>query len=344
MPVHIIIKDMRSDITSKESTLQLVYDVLRLTPFDKAFLVTVDVPEIYMQEFWATVTLHHHSIRFKMDNKKRIVNLEYFRVMLHRCPRLPGQTFDELSFEEEILAFLRFLGHGGEIRKLTDATIVFGYLISNSLGNVPQEELQPRSEERPGEAFPGYNLHLTTYKRAKRLGKSGENDVDLMKRAQSIYRDEHKGVSFSQKDAWAILKFHPKWDAPEQVNLAGDIPGATQEDLFGHDARLRPAGKPRPAKKTKSDAMASTGGSSASTQFGKLMEQELRLKRKAAERAFEAQAKKDRILMRLEELRFLATSTKDLDDDDDAYWIKKQNRLIKNKMRNDLGDQDDEDE
>ncbi|GJT75800.1 hypothetical protein Tco_1042525 [Tanacetum coccineum] len=181
------------------------------------------------------------------------------------------------------------------------------------------------------------------YKRAKRLGKSGENDVDFLKRAQSIYRDEHKGVSFSQEDAWAILRFHPKWDAPEQVDLTGDVPGATQEDLFGHDARPRPAGKPRPAKKTKSDATASTGGSSASTQFGELMEQELRLKREAAERAFEAQAEKDRTLMRLEELRFLATSTKDLDDDD-AYWIKKQKQLIKNKMRNDLGDEDDEDE
>ncbi|GKE47157.1 hypothetical protein Tco_1478415, partial [Tanacetum coccineum] len=32
------------------------------------------------------------------------------------------------------------------------------------------------------------------------------------------------------------------------------------------------------------------------------MEQELRLKREAAERAFEAQAEKDRTLMRLEEL------------------------------------------
>nr|GFA81948.1 hypothetical protein [Tanacetum cinerariifolium] len=136
------------------------------------------------------------------------------------------------------------------------------------------------------------------YKRAKCLGKSGKNDMDVMKRAQ--------------------------------IDLTGDVLGATQEDLFGHDARPRPPGKPRPAKKTKSDATASIGGSSASTQFGELMEQELRLKRKAAERAFEAQAEKDRTLMRLEELRFLATSTKDLDDDD-AYWIKKQKRLIKTK-------------
>ncbi|GKB84202.1 hypothetical protein Tco_0956474 [Tanacetum coccineum] len=102
------------------------------------------------------------------------------------------------------------------------------------------------------------------YKRAKHLGKSGKNDVDLMKRAQTIYRDEHKGVSFTQEDAWGILKFHPKWDAPEHVDLTGDVPEATQEDLFGHDARPRPLGKQRPAKNSKSDATASTGGSSAS--------------------------------------------------------------------------------
>nr|GEY15442.1 putative ribonuclease H-like domain-containing protein [Tanacetum cinerariifolium] len=61
---------LRSDITSKESTLQVVYDVLRLTPFYKAFLVTAD-------------------------------------------------TFDELPFEEEILAFIR----NREIKKITDVNI-----------------------------------------------------------------------------------------------------------------------------------------------------------------------------------------------------------------------------
>ncbi|GJY80252.1 hypothetical protein Tco_0493003 [Tanacetum coccineum] len=43
---------LSSDVTSKEATLQVVYDVLKLTPFYKAFQVTADVPEIYMQEFW----------------------------------------------------------------------------------------------------------------------------------------------------------------------------------------------------------------------------------------------------------------------------------------------------
>nr|GEX31051.1 hypothetical protein [Tanacetum cinerariifolium] len=112
-----------SDIKSKESTLQLVYDVLRICQFFKAFLVTADVPEIYMHEFWATTTVHHHAIRFKMDNKKHIINLESFRDMLHICPRVHGQTFAEPPFEEEILAFIHFLKHIIAIRTLTDVNI-----------------------------------------------------------------------------------------------------------------------------------------------------------------------------------------------------------------------------
>nr|GEW71503.1 hypothetical protein [Tanacetum cinerariifolium] len=112
-----------SDIQSKESTLQLIYEVLRRCPFFKAFLVTTDVHEIYMQEFWATAYVHQRSIRFKINNKKHIVDLESFREMLHICPRIPGQAFAELPFEEEILEFIRFLGH------------VFGYLKLKSCGD-----------------------------------------------------------------------------------------------------------------------------------------------------------------------------------------------------------------
>nr|GEW26737.1 hypothetical protein [Tanacetum cinerariifolium] len=58
-----------------------------------------------------------------MDNNKHIVNLESFREMLHICPRLPHQPFVEPPFEEDILAFLRFLRHSAMIRKLTDVNI-----------------------------------------------------------------------------------------------------------------------------------------------------------------------------------------------------------------------------
>nr|GEZ92862.1 hypothetical protein [Tanacetum cinerariifolium] len=112
-----------SDIQSKESTLQVVYDVLRQSPFFKAFLVMANVPEIYMQEFWATAYVHQHSIRFKMDTRKNIVDLESFREMLHISLRVLGQSFTELPFEEEILEFLRFLGHSAQIKTLTDVNV-----------------------------------------------------------------------------------------------------------------------------------------------------------------------------------------------------------------------------
>ncbi|GJS95928.1 hypothetical protein Tco_0802896 [Tanacetum coccineum] len=114
---------LSSDLNSKEATLQVVYDVLKLTPFYKAFQITTDVPEIYMQEFWANATVHHHSIRFKMNNKKHIVNLEYFREMLQICPKLPNQQFEELPFEEAILTFLRDLNHSEEIKVITDVNV-----------------------------------------------------------------------------------------------------------------------------------------------------------------------------------------------------------------------------
>nr|GEZ24805.1 hypothetical protein [Tanacetum cinerariifolium] len=83
----------------------------------------LNVLEIYMQEFWATTTVHHHAIRIKMDNKKHIVNLESLRDMVHICPRVHGQSFDEPTFEEEILSFIRLLGHSAAIRTLTDVNI-----------------------------------------------------------------------------------------------------------------------------------------------------------------------------------------------------------------------------
>ncbi|GJV97664.1 retrovirus-related pol polyprotein from transposon TNT 1-94 [Tanacetum coccineum] len=102
---------------------QIALDDDLVAPANRLKIGKSDVSEIYMQEFWATATVHHHSIRFKMNNKKHIVNLEYFREMLQICPKLPNQQFEELPFEEAILTFLRDLGHSGEIKMITDVNV-----------------------------------------------------------------------------------------------------------------------------------------------------------------------------------------------------------------------------
>nr|GEU58382.1 DNA-directed DNA polymerase [Tanacetum cinerariifolium] len=54
----------------KESTYQVVLDSLALTTCYHAFLITAEVPVIYMHQFWATVNKCNALYRFKIDNKR----------------------------------------------------------------------------------------------------------------------------------------------------------------------------------------------------------------------------------------------------------------------------------
>ncbi|GJT87129.1 hypothetical protein Tco_1068846 [Tanacetum coccineum] len=94
------------------------------------------------------------------------------------------------------------------------------------------------------------------YKRCHRLKKSGESEVDLMGRARGMYQDENRNSPFNHEKAWAILRQHAKWDAPEvaPVDLTEDETDdfhatVNTDELFGADPRPRPPGKQRPGKK-----------------------------------------------------------------------------------------------
>ncbi|GJS92852.1 hypothetical protein Tco_0799820 [Tanacetum coccineum] len=75
---------LSSNLKSKEPTLQVVLDALKLISFYNAFEISADVLEIYMQEFW---------------------------------------TFEEPPLEEAILSFIRDLEHTGEIKFLSDVNV-----------------------------------------------------------------------------------------------------------------------------------------------------------------------------------------------------------------------------
>ncbi|GJR64890.1 hypothetical protein Tco_0010955 [Tanacetum coccineum] len=107
----------------KEPTFQVALDVLTLTPFYPAFLITASVPAVYIQEFWPTVTYQKHHIRFKMNKKRYSFDMETFRNMLLICPKHPGQKFIDPPFEKEILTFIRELGYPGNIKLLSDVKV-----------------------------------------------------------------------------------------------------------------------------------------------------------------------------------------------------------------------------
>ncbi|GKC58619.1 integrase, catalytic region, zinc finger, CCHC-type containing protein, partial [Tanacetum coccineum] len=108
----------------REPTFQVVLDALALTPCYFAFLITSEIPEVYIHQFWDSVYKHDTFYRFKMDKRKRYkLTLEIFRDIFKICPRVQGQDFDALPTDEEIVSFLRDLGHIGKIHLLNDVVV-----------------------------------------------------------------------------------------------------------------------------------------------------------------------------------------------------------------------------
>ncbi|GKG19714.1 hypothetical protein Tco_0376813, partial [Tanacetum coccineum] len=107
----------------KEATFQVVLNALALTPEYQAFLITTDVPAIYMQEFWAIVSVHKSSIRFTINKKKFSLDVGIFREILQICPKILGQEFEDLPLEQDILSFIRDLGHTRDITYLIDVNV-----------------------------------------------------------------------------------------------------------------------------------------------------------------------------------------------------------------------------
>ncbi|GKC58227.1 hypothetical protein Tco_1085825, partial [Tanacetum coccineum] len=63
--------------TQKEPTYQVVLDALVLTTCYPTFLITTDVPEIYMQQFWFTINKKDSiTYRFKIDKKSYRIDME----------------------------------------------------------------------------------------------------------------------------------------------------------------------------------------------------------------------------------------------------------------------------
>ncbi|GJT50039.1 hypothetical protein Tco_0976196 [Tanacetum coccineum] len=79
-------------------------------------LITAEVPEIYMHQFWNTIKKigKIEAYEFKLDKKKCQVDTKVFHEILQIFPRLLGQDFVELPLEEDLLTFIKELGYSGK--------------------------------------------------------------------------------------------------------------------------------------------------------------------------------------------------------------------------------------
>ncbi|GJW10803.1 integrase, catalytic region, zinc finger, CCHC-type containing protein [Tanacetum coccineum] len=108
--------------TQKEATCQVILDILKLSPCYNAFLITADVPEIYMQQFWSTASKVNDSsqYQFQLDNKKFKNGVELFREILRICPRVPNTEFVAPPPHDAIVTFIKSLGYKGSLEFIFD--------------------------------------------------------------------------------------------------------------------------------------------------------------------------------------------------------------------------------
>ncbi|GKC98496.1 hypothetical protein Tco_1168771 [Tanacetum coccineum] len=105
----------------KKETYQVTLEALKLSPCYHAFQIIAEVPEIYMHQFWNTIKKigKTDSYDFKLDKKKYRFDTEVFREILQICPRLLNQDFVELTFEDDLLSFIKELGYSGNYEILS---------------------------------------------------------------------------------------------------------------------------------------------------------------------------------------------------------------------------------
>ncbi|GJX25065.1 hypothetical protein Tco_0231361 [Tanacetum coccineum] len=122
--VKIDSSNMRIDPTKtqKEATYQVVMNIIKLFSCYNAILIFTDVPEIYIQQFWLTITKIKKSsfYQFQFDDQKFEVDVELFQKFFCICLRVPNKEFIEPPSHDSLLTFLNQLGHKGSLDLISD--------------------------------------------------------------------------------------------------------------------------------------------------------------------------------------------------------------------------------
>ncbi|GJX98834.1 hypothetical protein Tco_0355853, partial [Tanacetum coccineum] len=133
-------------------TIQVVLDALKLTPFYNALEISADVPKIYMQEFWVTVTRHHSSLRdlghtgeikFLSDVNVNHMHQPWrsFASIINKC--LSGKTTALESLRLSRAQILWGMYHNKHVD--------YVYLLWEDLSKVPDEQQQTGSGTNEGD-------------------------------------------------------------------------------------------------------------------------------------------------------------------------------------------------
>nr|GEV87480.1 hypothetical protein [Tanacetum cinerariifolium] len=95
---------METTVPQKEDTFQVVIDLIKNSKCFKAFTISADVSEIFMQQFWYSIKKVQgtDSYEFLLANKKCMVNANVFRTILDICLRVEGIKFTDTASNDKL--------------------------------------------------------------------------------------------------------------------------------------------------------------------------------------------------------------------------------------------------
>ncbi|GJR24200.1 hypothetical protein Tco_0972727 [Tanacetum coccineum] len=99
---------LETTVPQKEEIFQVVIDIIKNSTCFKAFTISANIPDFFMQQFWYTIKKVQatDSYEFLLSNKKCIVNAKVFRTILDICLRVEGVDFTDVPDDDTALTFL----------------------------------------------------------------------------------------------------------------------------------------------------------------------------------------------------------------------------------------------
>nr|GEU72679.1 uncharacterized mitochondrial protein AtMg00810-like [Tanacetum cinerariifolium] len=172
-----------------------------------------------------------------MNKKSHIVNVDNFRDMLQICPNLPGQKFKDPPLEEEILSFIRELGH---------TELVFQVKNKNSKKNndiyyprftkVIKADSDTSPKKKPVQAPKGKQLKATA--KMPKLGKK-KLPAQGLETLSEIALSKAEQIKIATKRSWIQLygSHASGSDADEGTGVSLGVPDDKEEE--GSDMRVQ---------------------------------------------------------------------------------------------------------
>ncbi|GJR83920.1 hypothetical protein Tco_0154705 [Tanacetum coccineum] len=259
--IKISTTNMRIDptIPQKEETYQVILDIIKNSTCYNAFLITADVLEIYMQQFWYTIKKINKTTAYEYDlaDKKCKVDFEVFRKILNICLRVQGEEFVETPSEESLLTFLIELGYKGQLNKLLNMLVNYMHQPLRTLAAIINKCLSRKTSTiRHHQTFLALFTGLIPLTKTRGKWSKGKKQIVTLKKKTFIFADDNiipeldvalePGKSINETEAGIVEEEIRLHETHEHMVIAKPT-SVDEYDESDLEPANRPTGRRRPS-------------------------------------------------------------------------------------------------